>query len=51
MGNELGAANALRHLAGVYRHQEEWELAIEMAKQAYEIHVKNPKETYGIDLD
>ena len=40
VGNELGAANAMRHLAGVYRHQEEWELAIEMEKQAYEIHKK-----------
>ena len=40
VGNELGAANALRHLAGVYRYQEEWELAIEIAKQAYEIHKK-----------
>ena len=40
VGNELGAANALRHLAGIFRHQEEWELAIEMEKQAYEIHKK-----------
>ncbi len=40
VGNELGAANAMRHLSGVYRQEEEWELAIEMEKQAYEIHKK-----------
>jgi tetratricopeptide (TPR) repeat protein len=40
VANELGAANAMRRLAGVYRQQEEWELAIEMEKQAYEIHKK-----------